>query len=178
MGTERYVVLLDSDLQPAGTAPRDEIHGPETPLHLAFSCYVLRPSGEVLITRRALTKRTWPGVWTNSFCGHPQPGETMETAVARHARDELGVTLQTLTLVLPHFRYRATDASGVTENEFCPVFVATTSDAVVANPHEVAEWAWVGLGELAETARTLPQLLSPWSVLQLAQLSESLAVRS
>lgn len=178
MDVARHVVLLDDDLSPAGSAPRDAIHGLDTPLHLAFSCYLLGPAGEVLITRRALTKRAWPGVWTNSFCGHPQPGEDMETAVRRHARDELGVSLDTLSLALPRFRYRATDASGVVENEFCPVFVATTADAVVANPDEVAEWAWVGFGELAEFARAMPQLLSPWSVLQLAELAEQMVVRA
>lgn len=177
VGAARSVVLLDDDLRPIGTASRDDVHGPDTPLHLAFSCYLLAPTGEVLITRRALKKRTWPGVWTNSFCGHPQPGEEMEAAVRRHARDELGVSVDTLTLVLPEFRYRATDASGIVENEFCPVFVATTADAVVANPSEVAEWAWVGFGDFAEVARVTPQLLSPWSVLQLAQLSDHLAVR-
>jgi len=178
MDVDRSVVLLDEALRPMGSAPRDEIHGPATPLHLAFSCYLLGPSGDVLVTRRALTKRSWPGVWTNSFCGHPQPGEEMDAAVRRHARDELGVSLDTLTLVLPHFRYRATDANGIVENEFCPVYMATTADAVAANPHEVSDWAWVDPTDLAQVARTLPQLLSPWSVLQLAQLDDSLAMRS
>ncbi|MGC4175237.1 isopentenyl-diphosphate Delta-isomerase [Demequina sp.] len=178
MTEDRLVVLLDDAGRPMGTMPRDAVHGTDTPLHLAFSCYLLGPDGRVLITRRALTKLTWPGVWTNSFCGHPQPEEPMEAAVRRHAVDELGVTLDTLTSVLPTFRYRATDASGVVENEVCPVFVATTSDAVVANPLEVAEWAWVGMSELAEVARATPQLLSPWSVLQLQRLSEAMAVHT
>jgi len=176
MTDDRLVVLLGEDLKPVGTAPRDQVHHAQTPLHLAFSCYLLDDAGRVLVTRRALTKRTWPGVWTNSFCGHPAPGEEMEHAVRRHARDELGIELSTISLVLPDFRYRAADSNGMVENELCPVFMATTHAPIVAAQHEVAEWTWVDLGALADAARNLPNLLSPWSVLQLARLADSLAV--
>ncbi len=67
------VILLDDDGREIGTAPRASVHGAETALHLAFSCHVMNDEGQVLITRRALDKRTWPGVWTNAFCGHPAP---------------------------------------------------------------------------------------------------------
>lgn len=68
------VVLLADDATPIGTAPRGSVHETSTPFHLAFSCYLFDAAGHVLITRRALGKRTWPGVWTNAFCGHPRPG--------------------------------------------------------------------------------------------------------
>lgn len=80
------VVLVDEQGQPVGVAPKNMVHTAETPLHLAFSCHVLNGNGEVLITRRALSKKTWPGVWTNSFCGHPTPGESITDALTRHAR--------------------------------------------------------------------------------------------
>src|SRR6478735_3694933 len=124
---EDLVVLLDDEGRASGAHPRGTVHHAATPLHLAFSCYLFDRAGRLLVTRRALTKRTWPGVWTNAFCGHPRPGESMPDAVRRHGRHELGIEVDELEIVLPDFRYSATDASGVVENELCPVWFARTT---------------------------------------------------
>ena len=163
------VVLLGADRQPVGTALKSEVHTADTPLHLAFSCWVLDDDGRVLLTRRALSKRTWPGVWTNSFCGHPAPGEPMEQALRRRAEQELGLELAELQEVVPEFAYWARDASGVVENEFCPVWTARAVSSPVLNPDEVAESAWVEPSELLRASRAVPQLLSPWLNEELAQ---------
>lgn len=168
--TRDEVQLLDDAGRPIGAALRAKVHTAETPLHLAFSCYLNRADGDLLLTRRALTKRTWPGVWTNSFCGHPRPGETMQDAIARHARDELGVGVEDLVCVLPDFRYRAVDASGVVENELCPVYLATTADEPDPSPDEVMELAWVDPERVHHLVEVAPFLVSPWMTLQVAAL--------
>ncbi len=166
------VVLVDESGAAIGTADKATVHGRDTPLHRAFSCHVFHADGRVLVTRRALGKLTWPGVWTNSFCGHPGPDETMDAAIHRRATRELGLTLGPLEPVLPDFRYRAVDASGIVENELCPVFRAT----VDVDPHpaadEVAEWAWIEPRPLRAAAESAPFAFSPWLVLQLADWSE------
>ena len=135
------VVLLDESGRAVGTMAKSEVHHHDTPLHLAFSCYVFDAEGRVLVTRRALHKATFPGVWTNSCCGHPAPGEEIRDAVRRRVGEELGLALVDLRLLLPRFRYRAA-MDGVTENEMCPVFVARTTDPVRTDPEEVDEVAW------------------------------------
>ena len=165
--SSELVVLLDNDRKPVGTADKIAVHTTDTPLHLAFSCHLFNTVGEVLITRRALTKRTWPGVWTNSFCGHPAPGEPMEDAVHRRASAELGLAIEGLELALPDFRYRAVDASGIVENEVCPVYRAITTDAVQPNPDEVVEFQWVSPDALRTAVTATPFAFSPWIVLQL-----------
>jgi isopentenyl-diphosphate Delta-isomerase len=165
------VVLLDERAGPVGTAPKSTVHGADTPLHLAFSCHVLDDDGRVLITRRALSKQTWPGVWTNTFCGHPGPGEDLEAAVHRRARVELGLALDDVTLTLPDFRYRAVDASGVVENEVCPVFVAHATGPLHPDPDEVAEWAWVEPSDVAAAVSAAPWAFSPWLGLQVPRLA-------
>ena len=94
----------------------------------------------------------------------------MEEAIARRALDELGLHLSELELVLPDFRYRAVDASGIVENEICPVYRAVTMSDPIANPAEVAEWAWLEPDALLTAAASAPFAFSPWLVWQLEQL--------
>jgi isopentenyl-diphosphate delta-isomerase len=164
------VVLLDDDGRAIGTAPKSSVHGTDTALHLAFSCHVRNRAGDVLVTRRALGKKTWPGVWTNSFCGHPRPAEPVLTAVKRRADFEIGLSLSDIELALPLFRYRATDANGIVEHELCPVYMAYTDDEPTLNPLEVVDARWVAPDDLAASIAATPWAFSPWLVLQAQQL--------
>lgn len=170
MSETEHVVLLDEQGTAIGTAPKAHVHDADTALHLAFSCHVVDAAGRVLVTRRALDKKTWPGVWTNSFCGHPAPGESLIDAVHRRASFEVGLRVRDVDLALPHFRYRAVDASGIVENEICPVYVARADEEPRPNPDEVAEYRWVDPLDLASSIETTPWAFSPWLVLQVPQL--------
>jgi isopentenyl-diphosphate Delta-isomerase len=167
--TDELVVLLDDAGRSIGTARKADVHDGATPLHLAFSCYLFDDEGQVLLTRRALDKRAFPGVWTNSFCGHPAPDEPMEDAVVRRARAELGVDVTDLRLMLPDFRYRAVDAGGVVENEVCPVFCARAASPLDADPEEIMDSAWVSWDQL-RAATEMPWAISPWAVEQVPLL--------
>ena len=168
------VQLVDASGNPTGSAPKHSVHTADTPLHLGFSCWVIGADGRMLLTRRALSKLTWPGVWTNAFCGHPAPGEPTEDAVYRRAEFELGLprgAFASLGLAVADFRYRAVDASGVVENEICPVFVArlVPAAAITPNPEEVAERAWADPAQVFAAAEAAPFLFSPWLVEEMAQ---------
>ena len=170
------VVLLDEAGYASGTADKTAVHHAQTPLHLAFSCYLFNEAGQFLLTRRAESKRTWPGVWTNTCCGHPLPGEPMSGGVLRRLREELGISAAKLTLVLPRFRYQARMANGVLENELCPVYAAYTADLMGQSPPdpdpaEVADARWVDWDEFCEAVRTGRQPISPWCAMQLRELT-------
>lgn len=166
---EELVVLCAEDGTPAGTAPKMKVHTERTPLHLAFSAWLFDGAGNLLVTRRALTKQTWPGVWTNSFCGHPGPGESFEDAIVRRAREELGTSVSGIRTVLPDFSYRAEDASGIVEHEVCPVFFAELDGELNPNPDEVCEFQWVSMDDLREAVSRVPFIFSPWLVEELGQ---------
>jgi len=169
---DELVVLCTEDGHKAGTAPKAEVHTASTPLHFAFSAWLFDDCGNVLLTRRALNKLTWPGVWTNSFCGHPGPDETFEDALVRRASEELGTTVKKIESVLPSFRYRAVDASGIVENEICPVFFAEVDGELNPNPDEVCEFEWVSMENLKEAVERVPFIFSPWLVEELEQFPE------
>ena len=166
-----HVVLLDAAHRPIGTMPKSAVHTTDTPLHLAFSIYAFGPDGRFLITRRALDKRTWGGVWTNTCCGHPGPDENVADAARRRLRQELGLVAERLDLVLAEFSYRATASDGLVENEVCPVFVARVSADPVPDDSEVAEWRWVRWADFAAVAQSAPWAVSPWSVEQVQALT-------
>jgi isopentenyl-diphosphate Delta-isomerase len=164
MSPRETVVLLAEDGTRTGTADKATVHTTDTPLHLAFSCHVLDDEGRVLVTRRALSKKAWPGVWTNSVCGHPAPDESFEDAIVRRARDELGLEVTDIEIAVPDFRYRAVDASGVVEHEICPVFTARAVGGPDPNPDEVMDLAWVRPADLRAAVDAAPWSLSPWLV--------------
>ncbi|MGP6170184.1 isopentenyl-diphosphate Delta-isomerase [Microbacterium sp. A196] len=169
------VVLVDSEGSPVGVQSKESVHGVTTPRHLAFSCHVIDSEGRLLVTRRALEKRTWPGVWTNAFCGHPGPGETFEDAVRRRAAFELGLTVDSIACALPDFGYVARDASGIEENEHCPVFIAKAASPLAPNPDEVAEIQWTSVSALSTATKAAPWAFSPWLIEHLPELLSSLA---
>lgn len=171
MAAEEFerVVLVNDDGEQVGTELKSAVHTSDTPLHLAFSCYLVNTEGKILVTRRSLAKRTWPGVWTNSFCGHPAPAESTEAAIVRRGQEELGAMVSNLRPALPRFRYRAVDASGVVENEICPVFVGELTGGLDPAASEVAEWEWVDPLHLSEAVRLAPFAFSPWMRDQLVE---------
>ena len=169
-GQAEFVVLLDEDGTPIGSADKATVHTTNTPLHLAFSCHVVDDEGRVLLTRRALSKLTWPGIWTNSFCGHPGPGEDPVDAIVRRAEQELGTRVDSIESAVPDFRYRAVDDSGIVENEICPVFTARIRAAVQPRADEVCAHHWAHPADVRTAVGATPFAFSPWLVAQVPRM--------
>jgi isopentenyl-diphosphate Delta-isomerase len=166
------VVLLDEQGRSIGVADKATVHDQDTPLHLAFSCYVFNGEGDFLLTQRAGNKLTWPGVWTNSCCGHPGPGEAIPEAILRRLRAELGLPVRDLSLVLPRFRYRAVMPNGVAENELCPVYRAFTDATPAPDPAEVDAVEWVNWSTFTSDVLTGKREISPWAAMQIPELAD------
>jgi isopentenyl-diphosphate delta-isomerase len=166
------VVLLDEQGRGIGVTDKSTVHHHDTPLHLAFSCYVFNTRGELLVTRRARSKKTWPGVVTNSCCGHPAPAEPFVDAVTRRLADELGLPAPHVDLLLPKFRYRAEMTNGIVENELCPVFRAVTDETPVLAPSEVDEHGWMSWPLFVSLVTGGELTVSPWCREQVDQLVE------
>ncbi len=164
------IVLLDDTHNEIGFAPKLASHHEHTPLHKGFSCYVFNDQGKFLVTQRAVSKKVWPGVWTNSVCGHPGPEESYELAIARRGEEELGMTLKDITVVLPDYSYKTPPFNGIIENEFCPVFVARLIEGPVPNAKEIESYNWVSWPDYLNNLASKPAEYSYWAKDQALQL--------
>jgi isopentenyl-diphosphate delta-isomerase len=160
-GTEELIVLVDEAGAPVGTMPKRLVHTGETPLHRAFSAYLFDDAGRLLVTRRAVDKATFPGMWTNTVCGHPGPGEDDEAAIARRADFELALGVTGLAAALPGYRYRA-EFRGVVENEICPVYLGRFTGEPEPDRTEVAEWELLDWAAFRRRQDTEGDAWSPW----------------
>lgn len=157
------IVYVDENGKPTGkTANKLKAHYAKTKLHLAFSCYIFNKQGELLVTQRAKTKKVWPGVWTNSVCGHPAPKEELVQAIKRRAEYELGINdLREFQVILPKYRYKTPPFNGIIENEFCPVYFARTTQQPKLNKDEVEDFTWMTVKDF--TAKAQNDTNNQWS---------------
>ena len=161
IGMEELIVLVDDAGRQIGTLPKPQVHHGETPLHRAFSAYLFDDAGRLLITRRAEGKATFPGMWTNTVCGHPGPDEDDGAAIGRRAAFELGLEVSDVRPALPGYRYRA-EFRGVVENEICPVYLGRFTGAPRPEPSEVGEWQLLEWAAFRARQESEGDAWSPW----------------
>lgn len=165
METEQ-IIFVDEQGEPTGEiGPKLASHTADTKLHLAFSCYIFNPTTKLfLLSQRAHCKKVWPTVWTNSVCGHPMPGETLESAIRRRTAYELGLTeLDGLTCVLPKYLYKTPPYNGIVEHEFCPIYIAFTTVDPKPNPDEVDAYRWISWKDYGALLKTDAESMSYWA---------------
>ena len=167
---DELLVLVDAEDQELGSLAKSACHDGGGVLHRAFSLFVFNPAGETLLQRRHASKRLWPGHWSNGCCSHPRPGEAMDGAVRRRARDELGLAVDTEFLF--KFEYRAAFADVGTEHELCSVFLGKSAGEPHVNGTEVAAWRWIAPDALDDELARAPARFTPWLRLEWQRLRE------
>ncbi|MEV5178870.1 isopentenyl-diphosphate Delta-isomerase [Streptomyces werraensis] len=152
--------LVDEDGVTVGTAEKLSAHQPPGKLHRAFSVFLFDERGRLLLQQRALGKYHSPGVWSNTCCGHPYPGEAPFAAAARRTYEELGVS-PSLMAEAGTVRYNHPDpASGLVEQEYNHLFVGMVQSPVRPDRNEVAATVFVTPEDLAE--RHAKDTFSAW----------------
>lgn len=158
---EEHVVLVDKQNNVLGTAPKLQAHNLNTALHRGFSLFLFNSKGQLLLQKRSRKKKTWPGVWSNSCCGHPILNESNIDAVRRRTKFELGIDLQKIYEILPNFSYEA-EMNGIVENELCPVFVGFTNQKPIINRNEVKDINWINWQDFLKEINAHPGKYSIW----------------
>jgi isopentenyl-diphosphate Delta-isomerase len=157
----QQIILVDENDQPVGIEEKLRAHQNGGQLHRAFSVFVFDPAGQMLLQRRSRRKYHFGGLWTNTCCSHPHPGELLEQSARARLHDEFGFDVP-LTEAFS-FIYRASDAgSGLTEHEFDHVLIGRFDGQPRPNPEEIDEWKWIAPDPLREDMRRNPGEYTPW----------------
>jgi isopentenyl-diphosphate delta-isomerase len=117
-------------------------------------------NGRFLLHRRAAGKYHSAGLWTNTCCSHPRPGEATSDAAARRLNEEMGLTCPLHFLFTTH--YRAPVSHGLIEDEIVHVFGGRFDGAPQPDPAEVSEWCWKPPSELAREMAERPESYTVW----------------
>jgi isopentenyl-diphosphate delta-isomerase len=164
-----HVILVDNRDAPIGTAEKLAAHRAGR-LHRAFSVFVLSPRGEVLLQRRAQGKYHSGGLWSNTCCSHPRPGESTVEAARRRLREEMGFDCDLETAC--SFVYRAEVGGGLVEHEYDHIFLGHWDGTPTPDPAEVEEWRWVPADELRRELRTRPGRFTYWFRVAMRELED------
>jgi len=157
-----HVVLVDEFDSVVGTMEKLEAHEKGI-LHRAFSILLFNSNGEVLLQKRSRTKYHSGGLWTNTCCSHPLPGERMEDATRRKLKQEMGIEASTVFNF--KFIYNAQLDKNLIEHEYDHVFIGTFDGVPIPNKDEVEDWKFIDLKTLRNDIRQHPELYTYWFVL-------------
>lgn len=158
------VTLVDRDDNVVGSEEKIRAHR-EGKLHRAFSVLVFNESRRLLIQRRAAGKYHSAGLWSNTCCGHPRPGESTLRAASRRLEEEMGFSCELQNAF--HMVYRAELDNSLVEYEFDRVFVGRFDGDPKPDPREVESTTWVTPAELRSRVLDEPDRYTTWLKLML-----------
>ena len=137
-------------------------------LHRAFSVFIFNSVGQLLLQKRASTKYHSKGLWSNTCCGHPRPGESIEEASRRRLREEMGFDCEVQKVF--EFIYHASLEDGLKEYEYDHVFVGRFDGTPTPNSDEVGDWKWIDLTTLRLDMKARPDKYTYWFMLSIDEL--------
>ncbi len=154
-----YVVLVDEQDIATGVMEKIQAHR-EGRLHRAVSVFIFNSKNELLLQQRAGSKYHSAGLWTNTCCSHPRPGEAAGEAAIRRLHEEMGLSGNLRAAFT--FIYKAQFDNGLTEHEFDHVFIGITNEAPVPDKTEVADWKYMNIAQLEADIKNHPEQYTEW----------------
>lgn len=153
------VVLVDKNDIPIGEMEKYKAHKLGM-LHRAFSIFIVNSEGQLLLQQRAWSKYHSGGLWSNTCCSHPRPGEALEHAAQRRLIEEMGFSCPLIKQF--NFIYKTQLDNQLTEHEYDHVFFGKHDSDPVPDPEEAAAWKWIHFSEISTDLKTSPDAYTYW----------------
>jgi|ERR1043166_4096084 len=156
---DEQLILVDEGNRAVGTGGKMAVHRAGL-LHRAFSIFLVDERGRLLLQQRNKGKYHSGGLWANSCCGHPRPGERTLSAARRRLHEELGVASD---LSFGFFaRYRCDLDHSMQENELVYVYFGALHGPLRPDPAEVSKVESLDLGDLKGRIGRKPGAFAAW----------------
>ncbi|MDX1627906.1 MAG: isopentenyl-diphosphate Delta-isomerase [Fulvivirga sp.] len=155
---KEHVILVDEKDQRVGEMEKLQAHR-EGQLHRAISVLIFNKHGELLLQKRADHKYHSGGLWTNTCCSHPRPGESTQAAAKRRLLEEMGISLNLQFAY--KFQYKA-NVDGLIENELDHVFLGETDQQPVINQNEASDWKYASIDAIKKDINHNAQNYTAW----------------
>ncbi len=163
------VILVDEQDVEIGTLEKMEAHI-QGKLHRAFSIFIFNDNGEMLLQQRAIEKYHSGGLWTNTCCSHPRPGENNNEAASRRLMEEMGFTT-TLSKIFD-FKYHALFDNGLIEHEFDHVFTGTYDGIITPDVKEVKDFQFLSIQNIKSEINLNPEKYTAWFCIAFPKIEE------
>ncbi|HUR56374.1 MAG TPA: isopentenyl-diphosphate Delta-isomerase [Opitutaceae bacterium] len=157
--TRDQLIVVDARNRAIGRAGKLDGHAKGL-LHRAFSICLFDREGRMLLQQRHPAKYHSGGLWANSCCGHPRPGERTHSGARRRLQEELGTSATLRFAFRTH--YCTTFPGGLSENEIVYVFFGLAPDALAPNAEEVSAVAYRKLPDLKRDIQRRPAAYAVW----------------
>lgn len=168
------VILVDSSDREKGVMDKLRAHQ-EGVLHRAFSVFIFNSKGELLMQRRAMGKYHSSGLWTNTCCSHPRPGEETNPAASRRLQEEMGLSVSLEKIFA--FVYMAPVGDAIFEYEYDHVFIGKSDADPKADPAEAMEWKWASVEELSTDMDANPSDYTIWFQIVFKEVAKQAAAK-
>lgn len=152
------VILVNKKDKAIGIEEKMKAHQ-KGKLHRAISVILFNKGGEILIQKRANSKYHSPGLWANTCCSHPRPGESLKETAKRRLKEEMGIETDLKEFFSFIYKARVGD---LVEHEFDHVFLGRFDGRPKPDKKEVEDWQWIKLTDLEADIKKNPQKYTPW----------------
>tara|TARA_B110001454_G_scaffold215911_1_gene238192 strand:- start:1137 stop:1679 length:543 start_codon:yes stop_codon:yes gene_type:complete len=122
---DELIDIITPEGKPTGkTALKSEAHKNGW-FHATVHIWLFTADKKILLQKRAMTKKVFPGLWDISVAGHVGAGETILTSAKREIFEEIGLELKEKDLIKIGTRvHQIAHKNGIKDNEYHHVFIA------------------------------------------------------